>query len=142
MLTQKAVTTYKDCWDRPTELTDEELAWFNKTVEKARCATGCRVPIIPYDHELYDGKSRDALGCCFTLNPKNPLAENADSYITIDCYFINEAYRSVFFGDFLISGQNLEEVIAHEIAHLTVWRHGKKHTALTAQILDQIRSAA
>ena len=142
MMTQRTVTTYKDCWDRPTELTREELAWFNETVERAKRATGCCVPIIPYDHELYAGKSRDALGCCVTLNPANPLAEDADSYITIDCYFINEAFRAKFHGDFLISGQDLEEVIAHEIAHLTVWRHEKKHSALTAQILDQIRSAA
>ena len=137
----RAVITYTDYLDRPTKLTDEELGWFNEMVAKARRATGCTVDIIPYDHDLYSGKSRDALGCCITTDPTNQLGEGVESYITIDCYFIDECWRHEFRGDYLITGDNMDEVLAHEIAHLTVWRHGKKHTALTEQLLEQIQAA-
>ena len=134
----EATITYSDCWDRPAELTPDELSWFYKTVEIARQATGCTVPIIPYDHDLFHGKHRNALGCCITKNPGAPLSTDADTTITIDCYFIDECYRHEFNGDFLIAGQTLQEVIAHEIAHLTVWRHGKKHNALSLELLHKI----
>ena len=137
----KAITTYTDCWNRPTELTADELSWFAEIVAKARQATGCMVPIIPFDHDLYRGKSREALGTCTTTDPENQLGEGVETYITIDCYFIDECWRHEFKGDFQIAGETLQEVIAHEIAHLTVWRHGKKHSALTADILSRIEAA-
>lgn len=135
------VITYLDYMDRPTQLTDEELTWFASLVEKARRATGCTVDIIPYDHDLYDGKHRDALGCCITTDPKNAMGDGADTYITIDCYFIDECWRHEFRGDYLLTDDTLEGVLAHEIAHLTVWRHGKKHAALTEKLLEQIQAA-
>lgn len=134
----KAVITYTDYRDRPTQLTHEELTWFYGIVEKARKATGCTVDILPYDHDLYTGKSVDALGCCITTDPANQLGEGVETYITIDCYFIDEKYRERICGDFSITPESLEEVLAHEIAHLTVWRHGKKHTALTQKLLERI----
>lgn len=137
----KAITTYTDYKDRPAELTADELSWFAEIVAKARQATGCTVPIIPYDHDLYRGKSREALGTCTTTDPENQLGEGVETWITIDCYFIDECWRHEFKGDFLIAGETLEEVIAHEIAHLTVWRHGKKHSAQTAKLLELIRAA-
>ena len=141
VIEKKAVTTYSDCWNRPTELTDAELSWFYSWVEKAKQATGCPAEIIPYDHELYTGKNVDALGCCISTDPNNQLGDGVDTYITIDCYFIDECWRNEFNGDYLISGQTLPEVIAHEIAHLYIWRHGKKHTALTEKLLQQIQAA-
>ena len=137
----KAVISYSDYRDQQTELTWDEVEWFESKVALAKRATGCAVDIIPFDHELYRGKSKDALGCCISTNPDNQLGDGVDTYITIDCYFINECYRNEFMGDFLISGQTLLEVIVHEIAHLYVWRHGKKHTALTAEILHKIQCA-
>lgn len=137
-----AVTTFSDLYNRPTELTAEELRWFHAVVGQARRATGVEVEIVPYDHELYEARHRDALGCCISRNPKNPLAPGADSYITIDCYFIDEKFRERFKGVRTIEKQSLEEVIAHEIAHLYVWRHGKKHTALTAELYEKIKAAA
>lgn len=137
-----AVTTFSDAYNRPTELRPEELRWFEAVVAQARRATGVEVEIVPYDHELYTGKHRDALGTCTTKNPENPLAPDADSYITIDCYFIDEKYRERFEGAYTIEKQTLEEVIAHEIAHLYVWRHGKKHDRLTAELYERIKAAA
>lgn len=137
----KPVTTYSDYLDRKTELTTDEVKWFNDIVAKAQNATGCVIPIIPYDHDLYSKNHRDALGCCITTDPTNQLGEYVETFITIDCYFINECYRHEFKGDFLIAGETLQEVIAHEIAHLYVWRHGKKHTAMTEKILRQILAA-
>ena len=134
----KAVTTYSDYLDRPTELTEAELQWFYSIVERAKAITGYQVPIIPYDHDLYRGKSKNALGCCVTTDPQNQLGEGVDTYITIDCYFIDECWRHEFQDDYMVSPDSLIEVIAHELAHLTVWRHGKKHTEMTNAILKQI----
>lgn len=134
----EAVTTYSDYRNRQTELSKEELTWFYGIVARAKKATGCTVQIIPFDHELYTGKSKEALGCCITTDPNNQLGEDVDTYITIDCYFINECWRHEFKGDYLIEPQTLMEVIAHEIAHLTYWRHGKKHSSLTIELLQKI----
>lgn len=133
--------TYFDCWDNETELTETEVNWFYSEAKKAKKITGINVDIIPYNHELYSGKSKDALGCCITQDPKNQLGPGVDTYITIDCYFINEAFNAEFNGGWLISGQTLQEVIAHELAHLTIWRHGKKHSALTQEYLARILAA-
>lgn len=86
-------------------------------------------------------EAQDALGLTWTQDPKNTMGDGVDTYITIDCYFIDECWRHEFQGDYLIAGENLQHVIAHEIAHLSVWRHGKKHTALTEQIYQQIIAA-
>lgn len=136
----EAITTYTDFNGCPARLTDEELSWFSEIVERAKRVTGYTIPIISYDHELHaDKNSRNALGICHTSNPQNPLSNGAETWITIDCYFIDECWRHEQKGDFLLAGETLEEVIAHEIAHLTAWRHGKKHSATMSKILEQIR---
>lgn len=133
--------TYTDYKNRPTELTEEELAWFFGIVEKAKRATGCPVDIIPWNHDQCRKEDRDALGLIWTQDPKNTLGAGVDTFITIDNYFISEAWKVAFENWWNISQETLEHVIAHEIAHLTVWRHGKKHTALTEEIYQQIMAA-
>lgn len=135
----KEITTYSDIYDRPTELTTEELDWFHKIVDHCKSVTGCDVEIVAYNHDLYTGKSKNALGCCCTSDPDDPL--HGDSYITIDTYFIHEMYDVEFNDGFNLSFDTLEGVIAHEIAHLYCWRHGKKHTALTQKLYSQIKAA-
>lgn len=135
IIKKQAVTTYTDYRYRPTELTQEEQNWFYSLVDQAKRVTGCKVEILPYDHDLYDSKSKNALGCCITNTPDSPLSINADTFITIDCYFIHECFRREFYGEFTLESQTMPEVIAHEIAHLYVWRHGKKHTAKTQELL-------
>ena len=134
----KAVTTYLDMRNQPTELTPAELEWFYGLVDLARRATGLSIDIIPYDHELYKGKSKNALGCCCTLDTDDPLGPDADSYITIDCYFIHEKFAELFEGMRTIERQSVIDVIAHEIAHLYCWRHGKKHSRITEEIERKI----
>ena len=135
------ITTYTDYKDRPTALTEEELAWFHQAVDQAKKATGCPVDIVAWDHEQCPNEAQNALGLTWTEDPKNTLGDGVDTYITIDCYFIDECWRHEFQGDYLIAGENLLHVIAHEIAHLSVWRHGKKHTALTEQLYQRIIAA-
>lgn len=137
----KPVITYTDIYGDPTELTAAEVHWFYAVVAQARRVTGYTVDIIPFDHDLYGSKHRDALGCCVTNNPKNPLDENAATYISVDSYFIHEKYIERFEGEPSIESATLEEVIAHEIAHLYVWRHGKKHTRLTGELYEKIKAA-
>ena len=128
--------TYTDFKDRPTKLNKEELEWFRSIVARSKAATECNVDIIVYDHDLYKGKSKNALGCCITNNTENPL--RGDSYITIDAYFVHEQYDVTFRNGFSISGDTLEGVIAHEIAHLYCWRYGKKHNKITQELLNRI----
>lgn len=133
--------TYTDYKNRPTELTEAELEWFFGVVEKAKRATGCPVDIIPWDHEQYFGDNENALGVILTEDPKAPLSAGVDTYITIDNYYIDEMWKVAFAGGWSLEEETLEHVIAHEIAHLTVWRHGKKHTALTEELYRQIMAA-
>ena len=60
----KEITTYSDYFGKIFSLTDDELSWFHSVVARCKTATGCAVEIIEYNHDLYTGKSRDALGCC------------------------------------------------------------------------------
>lgn len=137
----KEIISFSDCYDRPAELTADQLEWFRNTVKKCLDASGYDVPVIAYDHDLYKGKSRDALGCCCTGDPENPLRKEAGTFITIDCYFIDEQWNAMHGTGWNISGDTLEGVIAHELAHLTVWRHGRKHKRRTAEILEAIKAA-
>lgn len=138
---RKYISTYSDYKDRPTTLTETQLKWFFENVDRARKATGVTVDIIPWDHDTLSGKNKDALGITYTQDPNNTLGEGVDTYITIDCYYIDECWRHEFDGDYLISGEVLLHTIAHEIAHLTVWRHGKRHTNLTEKLYEQIMAA-
>lgn len=135
------MTTYRDYKDRPTALTEQELDWFFGIVKKARKATGCTVDIIPWDHEQCQKKDQNALGLTWTTDPQNTMGADVDTFITVDCHFIDEAYNAIFGEGFRIEWETMEHVIAHEIAHLTVWRHGKKHTALTEEIFQKILAA-
>lgn len=134
----KEITTYD--FFGPMELTEAEIGWFHSIVEKCKAATGCTVDIIAYDHDLYSGKSKNALGCCITTDQENPL--NGDSYITIDTWFIHEKYQVEFDNFPAIEKATIEDTIAHEIAHLYCWRHGKKHNRITAELLEKIQNAA
>lgn len=133
----KEVITFKNEYDMETQLREEEIKWFHEIVQKFQEIIGISVPIIAYDHDLYRGKSVNALGCCCTNNCTNPLAEDGETYITIDCYYIDEKYKEKFENGWHIEKTMLEETIAHEIAHLYCWRHGKKHNELTQMILDK-----
>ena len=126
---------YSDVYDRPTTLTADELNWFHSVVEKAKAATGCTVEIIAYNHDRYKGTSSEALGCCITNDPENPID---GGYITIDTYFIHEMYEVKFNGGFNLCFDTLEHVIAHEIAHLTEWNHSEAHTELTEKLYQLI----
>ncbi len=134
----KPMTTYSDIFDGTMELTKDELKWFRSVVRKAKKATGCPVEIISYDHEKYEKQHREALGCCVTTDVKHRLDEEAETFITIDTFFIHEKYEERFMHGFSLEELSLEQVIAHEIAHLKYWRHTKYHAALTDELLEKI----
>ena len=91
-----------------------------------------RVPIEPMNHEQLTGTNKEALGICWAED--DGTGKPVPFRITIDEFFIHECY--VYENDpfAVLRPASLEQVIAHEIAHLHVWRHGKKHTALTEHI--------
>jgi len=117
---------YTDAYNNITELTEAELQLFNDTVNRIKIALHIECDISNYDHELIKGHT-NALGICYT--------DNFEQFsITIDNYYISECYKGLDF----ISGQTLEEVICHEIAHMQQWRHGKKHTELMKEYLSKL----
>ena len=130
--------SWSDYFGNYKELTEKELGWFYGIVEKAKKATGYNVNILPYNHDLFKGKSKEALGCCVTTNPEDCLGAGVDTFITIDTYFIHEKYSEEFENGYSVESETLKHVIAHELAHLTVWRHGKKHTAKTEELYNII----
>lgn len=135
--------TYLDMYDKPTELSEAELNYFQSVVKGFSVIMqdyfGVVLPIYNRDHDEVGGKHKNALGIFYTNDKENPLS---DAYITIDNYFIHECYENVFGGVPNISFSTLEETISHEIAHGLVFRHGKKHSDLTARILRQYQALA
>lgn len=133
----KAVITYSDCWNNRAELTQEELTWFYAMVDLAKAATGCTLDIIPRDGD--EDEQGDALGYICTTDIKNRAnPAKANTFIAIDTYYIDEEWRHEFKGAFTLEKERLLRVMAHEIAHLTYWRHGAKHEELTERLYQQI----
>jgi len=113
-------------------LTEEEAKFFNDTVARIKYSVNVRIPIEPMDHEQLSGKSKEALGICWA--EYDEAGKPIPFRITIDKFFIHECFVALEKPYMKIEPQTLEQVIAHEIAHIHVWRHGKKHTELTARI--------
>lgn len=129
---------YLDAYGRPTLLTEAELEYFNQTVAQVRNALGVQIEVLCRDHEReLPAKHREALGLFYTSDPKNP---SADCFITIDNYFIHECYEEKHAGKLNLSGQSLTEVICHEIAHMSKFRHGKGHKDLTQEFLRAVEA--
>jgi hypothetical protein len=123
---------YYDIYDNLTELTDQEIQYFHSIINHIKSKfnfNNCN--ITNYNHELYNGKHKEALGICRT--------EDYNTFeITIDNYFIHECFISIKRPYMNILGETLEGCICHELAHIQYQRHGKKHTALTEQLLSMV----
>ena len=113
-------------------LTEDEVKFFNDTVARIKYSVNVNVPIEPMDHEQLTGTNKEALGICWALD--DGTGKPAPYRITIDEFFIHECFVALDEPCMKIIPETLEQVIAHEIAHLRVWRHGKKHTELTERI--------
>jgi hypothetical protein len=126
---------YSDYARNPISLTENELKYFNDTVkqiiETLHINTNV-VNIMNYDFDQYTDKHKNSLGVCGT--------QDFIHYdITIDNYFIHECYESITNSHyFKIEPQTLQYVICHEIAHCYQWRHCKKHTSITNELLERV----
>lgn len=129
-------TGYTDYRDQPTQLTTEEIAYFRTTVDAVLKATGYTIPVYTSDHEKLTGDSCDALGIHWRS------VDGSDEFITIDCYFLHEAYNVAFHGGFDLTGETLVSVLCHELAHIRYQRHTKYHAALTAQLIQKVEKEA
>ena len=101
------------------------------------------VPVKMYDHEKIEGHE-DALGCAHSQDGENISLITIDSFYVECCYFQSlwEAteHRQGMPSGCLCDG-TLAETLCHEFAHLTYWRHGKKHTALTKAYISKVEEA-
>lgn len=108
--------------------------YFDSTVEKVLKSIGCTmdISITMLDHDTLDKKQREALGLCWKTNDYNYK-------ITIDEFFVSECYKyfieDKFWSTWELVGETLEEVICHELAHISQWNHCKKHRAITQELL-------
>ena len=128
---------YLDLWDNPTSLTQEELDFFWAAVGDVKAALGVDVDITNRDHTReMDGQHKEALGIFYTSDPKNPAE---DCFITIDNYFIHECYMERFHGELNLNFESLEHAICHEIAHMTQFRHCKRHTRITEELYEKVQ---
>ena len=119
------------------------LEFFYSTVERVKKILSVEIPIERYDHSLIRGH-HNALGICHGT---------ADNYgknwkpvkITIDNQFIEECYIMEYENGWwlkdLLRGKNLVSVLCHEIAHITVFRHGKRHSELSQQLFAKVNNA-
>ena len=132
-------THYLDLYDNPSQLTEEEIAWFNKICKECIEATGINILIECEDHyRKCKDKSKEAHGIIWSTNVDNPL--DGDCKITIDNLFIHDCYEEVFNNGCNLNFKTLEEVIAHELAHTLQWNHCKKHRAITEELYGKIKS--
>jgi hypothetical protein len=120
---------------------NEHLNYFNKKVFTIKKSINVSIPILPADHEHIKGH-KNALGICHGY--KSPAKNDWEpEKITIDEYFIEECYEAEINGKWYLmklTGQNLIEVICHEIAHIYEWRHGKKHSELTERLIRLVET--
>ena len=135
-LTKSLGTSYTDYRDRPVQLTADELAYFRATVDAVLKATGLTIPVYTCDHEKLPGTSSDALGIHWRRT------DGGDEFITLDNFYIHEAYEVAFCDGFDMTGETLVSVLCHELAHIRYQRHTRYHAALTAQYIDIVKGTA
>lgn len=122
--------------DSASSLTEEEIKFFNDTVARIKYSVNVHVPIEIMNHDNLVGKHKEALGICWAEGDET--GKPAPFRITIDEYFVHECFVALERPYMKLEPQSLEQVIAHEIAHLHIWQHGKKHTELTERIFRLI----
>ena len=111
-----------------------EQEYFNTTVKNVLDKTGYVIDIKILDHMILEGKHKRATGCCCQCD--NEYSITIDEYFVTECFehfILNNKYSS-----WGLVGQSLEEVICHELAHIEIWRHGKKHTAFMNKLLSKL----
>ena len=129
---------YTDLDENWKTLTDSELQWFKSVCNDCLAATGMSVPIYCDNHyNKYKGARRNAVGITHTNKPEAPLY--GDSYITIASDFIHDCYEEKFNHVQNLWFEDIEHVIAHELAHLYQWRHCKRHTKITEYLYGKIK---
>jgi hypothetical protein len=116
------------------------LDYFNETVSVIKRSVNVSIPILPADHEQFKGHE-NALGICHGYKSAGKNDWEPEK-ITIDEYFVEECYEAEVNGKwyFALTGQNLMEVICHEIAHIYQWRHGKKHREITQRLIGLVKA--
>jgi hypothetical protein len=119
----------------------EQLNYFNEVIKRIKQSVNVSIPILPADHEKIKGHE-NALGIC---HGRKNIGQNdwEPEKITIDEYFIEENYEADVNGKtymLRLVGENLVEVICHEIAHIQEWRHGKRHRNLTKKLIELVET--
>jgi len=118
----------------------EYINYFNEKISMIKNIIKIDVPIYPADHEQIKGHEK-ALGICYGY--KNDNGKMDVEKITIDDYFIEENYEAEINGKWWMLhfvGQNLVDVVCHEIAHIYEWRHGKKHKEITQCLIELVNT--
>lgn len=135
-LVQSLGNTYTDIFNHTVSLTASEQEYFRTTVTAVLAATGMTIPVYTCDHEKLPSNCCDALGIHWRRE------DGGDEFITVDNYYIHEAYAVAYRGAFDLTGETLVSVLCHELAHIRYQRHTKYHAALTAQLMNMVSMEA
>ncbi len=128
---------YEDIYGAEAELTIEQINWFYGICEDARKATGMNIRIYCCNHDEIKGHEND-LGM-FWAPVEGDEVSLENSFITVDTYTIYECYEHTFHDMPVFRYTELEEIIAHEMAHFIKFRHCKTHSRITKEFYDKIK---
>lgn len=119
-------------------LSRRERRYFDALVKHIKHTLNVYVDIVPANHKAIIPMSDDeqVLGCCHRMRDDDGTI--VAYLITIDEPYVRACYagRQTAYSPY--SDNQLIETICHEIAHLSVWDHGKDHTALTNQFYNKV----
>lgn len=118
-------------------LTAEEIEYFNTVVDKIKHTLDFDFDINILDHEtLYYLDDREALGLCWGVEIDGKIQGEK---ITIDEYFVHESYLAYTNPNTTYVEKTLEDVIAHELAHLKIWEHNNEFDKVQKKIYKQFK---
>lgn len=114
-------------------LTKNETIFFNDVLNNFKKVIDVEIPIIPYDHTILTGKSKEALGLAWSYDKKVVYQITIDEECISACYS-HYLWENNLGGCQQLYGNCLVEIMCHEVAHAKYWRHGKKHTELQNEL--------
>ena len=120
-------------------LTEDELAYFRSVVDSVQNILGVVIDVRNLDHKWeffgHDLKAK-APGLFHADDPHRPW-ENC--FITIDNLFIHKCYVANLMGKWRVEEVSLEEVLCHQIAHMSFYRTCKQYRELVNKFVARIR---
>jgi hypothetical protein len=124
-------------------LNNEQQLYFDNIVNSIKIRLNINIPIVAYNHQTCTNKKfHNTVGMSWGKEHNKVYKITIDeSYIIENWEYsmrVEERRRNGIYAPHL-ENEQIKETICHEIAHIYQWRHCKKHTQITKELLRQIR---